>query len=216
MSIHSIFETPNTPLNELINAIKFTHPNIKSMRIRLLNPDSKQVVASGLDFSHLEKEFLYFVMEREVVLPISATLMKRVIGHDHSVVKLMTYVKVVASKDVDTPGSRIERIDMITSVPSCFNAYAKGHEIVSILPTSAGDGCVVSLTLNYTLQAPEEEGLLKSFGFSINTVVRKFIEMVRTTLVTEYSEKRQLQFGEPYSSNVVTLEGLREALRRYA
>lgn len=223
MSIRSTFESSNSPLNELVNSIKFVHPNIKSMKVRFLNPESKQVATCGLTTSHLEREHFYFVIEREIVLPVSAILVKRVLGSDHTVVKLLTYVKVTASK-IPIPikispneivmGSRVENIDMITSVPACFHAYAKGHEIVNI-KSLEGPGCVVSLALNYLLTSPEEEGLLKSFGFSVNSVVRKFIETIRNTLITQYSSKRQLQFGESCSHNIISLEQLRMFLSQY-
>lgn len=221
MSIHTIFESSNSPLNELFNAVTFKHPNIKSIKIRILTSESKQVATSGLALtSHLEKEHLFFVLERDIVLPISETLVKRVLGSDHNVFKLLTYIKVTVSK-IPIPikispekivmGSRVENIDMITSIPACFHAYAKGHEIVNI-KSIEGPGCVVSLTLNYSLTPPEEEGLLKSFGFSVNSVVRKFIEMIRTTLVTQYSSKRQLQFDNPCIHNIISLDQLRMML----
>lgn len=201
MSIQSIFESPNTPLNELFNAIAFAHPNIKSRKIRILKEDSHQLMVSGVSLATTDnKSYIFMALDREIELPISATLTKHVLGADHSVVKMTTYIKIT-SKDNIT-----ESIDMITSVPVCFAAYARGREIVTIKPAEKGSS--VSIDLRYTLQKSEEEGsLLKSFGFSISGIVNGFLDTLKDIIVTQYSAKRQLQFG---NSCPVDIKNLKE------
>lgn len=219
MSIHSQFESTNTPLNELLNLIRYTHPNILSKKIRFIEPDSKQLEASGLPISH---EDLYFVLERDVKLPISSSLVKRVLGSDHSVVKLLTYIKITVFATQIITGqtpSQMIKIDMITSVPKCFHSYAKGHEIVSFKSAAPVDSAVKtvgSFTLKYKLIKSEEEGILASFGFSLATMTNNFLDITKDIIIKQYSAKRKEHFGQTISGNSVSdFEGFKAALKEF-
>lgn len=236
MSIHSTFESTNTPLNELLSLIRYTHPNILSKKIRFIEPDSKQLASSGLSISH---EDLYFVLERDVKLPISASLIKRVLGSDHSVVKLLTYVKITVFATKIITGQRpvqvlsgldqssvtqtpMIKVDMITSVPKCFHSYVNGHEIVSFksdTTSSGADGStktIGSFTLKYKLIKSEEEGILASFGFSISSVTNNFLDMSKDIIIKRYSVKRKEHFGQPLDTGgVADFEEFKTALREF-
>lgn len=220
MSIQNTFQSPNSPLNELMNLIAYNHPNLLSKKIRFLEPDSKQLISTGLPIS---REDLYFALDREIKLSVSPILIKKVTGSEQNTIKLTTYVKVtmftgqlvLGLDPVNGPKKRplVFKIHMITSVPSCFQTYARGQEIVSI--SSTDNGSNISLNLKYKLMKSEEEGILASFGFSVASITNNLLETLKDIIVNQYSVKRKEHFCQQSVYNITSISDLEKALSSF-
>lgn len=108
MSISRSIESPNTPVQELYNFIKYKHPNLKSQKIHVISND---------------KDLMYFQILREVEIPVSTLLINRLFKMSSNVVTLITFVKFY--KDLNT-------VELVTNIPKKFEQYVSGSEKIFI------------------------------------------------------------------------------------